>query len=443
MSSSFLEKEFLNQIDKENQLNDKSKGINTIQSMLDPRFHSIINRSKLFSKTNQIHPKQNSKSSNINSNPITNSISKNALSSTCKSRLQGLLIGLGMTVITLAILLAVFLTRSSSTTTTSTTSTCNTLSWNSTGITIIGNGSNGFSLNQLNNPGDVFIGNDDTIYIADTSNHRILSINISSINNGTYYGNVIAGITNTPGTTSQTLKNPKGIYVDSDKNLYIADTNNCRVQYWRYGSSNGSTVAGNANGSPGAALDKLSQPYAVYVDQSKNIYVSDTGNGRIVQWISGNSSGILVTGNASSGFSSNQLALPVDIIVDSQNQIIYIANFNAHTIVSWTIGKTAGTILLGTNSTKGNSPSLFQYPFGLIRDTYGNLYVSDLFNHRVQMFCLNGTSFSSGKVIAGTGISQFSSIDLSFPSGIAFDSQMNLYVADSGNHRIQKFSRIQ
>ncbi|CAF3617314.1 unnamed protein product [Rotaria sp. Silwood1] len=439
MSSSFLEQEFLNQTDEENQLNDKLKGINTIESILDPRFHSITNRSKLFSKTNQIHPQQNSTSSNINSN----SISKKTLSSTCKSRLQGLLIGLGMTVITLAILLALFLTRSSSTSTTSTNSTCNTLSWNSTGITIIGNGSSGSSLNQLDSPADVFVGNDDTIYIVDTNNHRILSVNISSTNNGTYYGNVIAGITNTPGTNSQTLKYPYGIYVDSDKNLYIADTFNYRVQFWRYGSSSGSTVAGNANGIFGAALDKLGYTYAVYVDQSKNIFVSDASYGRVVQWVSGNSSGILVAGNGSSGYSSNQLAAPVDIIVDSQNQILYIADFYAQTIVSWTIGKTAGTILLGTNSTIGNSPSLFQYPYGLMRDTYGNLYVSDRFNHRVQMFCLNGTSFSSGKIIAGTGTSQFSSIGLSFPSGIAFDSQMNLYVADTSNHRIQKFSRIQ
>jgi sugar lactone lactonase YvrE len=317
-----------------------------------------------------------------------------------------------------------------------------TLKWNSIGITILGNGSSGTALNQLNTPWDVFIDVNDIIYIADSSNHRIL--NVTLMNNESNYGTVIAGITNVSGSNAMTLNTPCAIYIDSEKNLYIADTANHRVQFWEYGSSNGSTVAGSSAGLFGNTLDKLGDDYALYVDQSKNIYVSDGSNGRIVKWIPGASSGILIAGaNGSTGYSSNQLALPLGITVDTQTGIIYIADFYAQTIVAWTSYMTSGTVIIGTNSTHGNTVSLLNYPFGIIRDVYGNIYVSDYNNHRVQMYCAVGSSFTNGTTIAGVGVAQFSSFGLNGPTGIAFDSQMNLYVADANNHRIQKFARIQ
>ncbi|MGQ4828401.1 hypothetical protein ACQ10I_19535, partial [Enterococcus faecalis] len=78
------------------------------------------------------------------------------------------------------------------------------------------------------------------------------------------------------------LKNPSGIFVDSKGAIYIADTDNDRIQKWLPGDSIGVTVAGG-NGR-GIAANQLSYPTAVYVDAYDNIYIADGFNARIQKW---------------------------------------------------------------------------------------------------------------------------------------------------------------
>ena len=66
----------------------------------------------------------------------------------------------------------------------------------------------------------------------------------------------------------------------------------------------------------------------------------------------------------------------------------------------------------------------------------GNVYVADTGNHRVQFYFAGQ---SNGTTIAGTGISGTNATSLNSPWSLALDSQLNLYVADTNNHRIQKF----
>ena len=73
-------------------------------------------------------------------------------------------------------------------------------------------------------------------------------------------------------------------------------------------------------------------------------------------------------------------------------------------------------------------------------DEYGNLYVADTSNNRIQMFCPDAVF---GLTVAGTGESGHGSQQLLFPYDVALDSKMNLYVADTWNNRIQRFDRIQ
>ena len=71
---------------------------------------------------------------------------------------------------------------------------------------------------------------------------------------------------------------------------------------------------------------------------------------------------------------------------------------------------------------------------GVAVDSTGNVYVTDLGNHRVEKFT-SGGSFISSWGSSGTGNGQFSA-----PEGIAIDSTDNVYIADTGNHRVQKFN---
>ena len=192
----------------------------------------------------------------------------------------------------------------------------------------------------MNGPLGIFVDANDVLYVADTSNHRILKISPNA--NGTFNETVIAGMTGVSNISSSTLNNPSAIYVDSQQNLYIVDTSHYRVQFWLHGASNGSTVAGSATGAFGSALNMLSASYALYVDTANNVYVSDGGNGRVVMWASGALTGVLVAGNGSSGYSSAQLAYPIGLTVDSKSSTLYIADYYSNTIVTWPSGMATG-----------------------------------------------------------------------------------------------------
>ena len=77
----------------------------------------------------------------------------------------------------------------------------------------------------------------------------------------------------------------------------------------------------------------------------------------------------------------------------------------------------------------------FKKPGGVAVDAAGNVYVADTGNHRIQKFTSNGVLLAKwGK--EGSGNCEFRS-----PEGVAVDASGNVYVADTGNHRIQKFCR--
>ena len=67
------------------------------------------------------------------------------------------------------------------------------------------------------------------------------------------------------------------------------------------------------------------------------------------------------------------------------------------------------------------------------------MYVVDWSNHRVQMFCQNNKQDTT---IIENGISGNNSTQFSQPGGIAFDAAINMYICDTGNHRVQKFLKL-
>ncbi|MBN1164325.1 MAG: 6-bladed beta-propeller [Candidatus Krumholzibacteriota bacterium] len=75
----------------------------------------------------------------------------------------------------------------------------------------------------------------------------------------------------------------------------------------------------------------------------------------------------------------------------------------------------------------------FEYPRGIALDGDENVYVTDNWNHRVQIFDADST-FITAWGTKGSGPGQFQ-----FPADIASDAAGNIYVVDNGNHRIQKF----
>ena len=151
------------------------------------------------------------------------------------------------------------------------------LKWNKNGITIIGNGY-GSGQDQLQFPEGLFIEpKTQILYVADVSNNRVQK----RYPNGTI--TTAAGQANgASGSTSDKLDGPRDIFADENENIFVVDSGNERIQFWKKGAKTGKMVAGN--GSTGAALNEFNQPYRVVLDTKKNIIVADLQNQRITRW---------------------------------------------------------------------------------------------------------------------------------------------------------------
>ncbi|CAF1046924.1 unnamed protein product [Rotaria sp. Silwood1] len=310
------------------------------------------------------------------------------------------------------------------------------LKWNPNGITVVGSNTAGTLPNQLNGPRGLFFHQKTRIlYIADRDNHRVQQL----LPNGEV--KTIAGDPNgSEGAGNNRLNEPSAIYVDENQNLFIADNKNHRVQRWEKDSLSGTTVAGQP-GIPGSALNQLDSPQAIWVDSKNNLYIADMGNQRIVKWSTGQSPSVVAGGNGR-GNSQNQLNDPVGLDFDEANDDLYISNYDGHSITKWKIGETQGAFIAGTVGQNGNSSTHFFHPSTVALDKNGNMYIADTYNHRIQLFCHDLSQ--EGITIAGiTGQSGNKNNQLNMPHDLALDTEtLDLYVSDSSNNRVQKFSFI-
>ncbi|CAF2748345.1 unnamed protein product [Rotaria sp. Silwood2] len=98
---------------------------------------------------------------------------------------------------------------------------------------------------------------------------------------------IVAGQTDVTGSTSKYLRAPNGTYADRiSAALYVADTQNNRIQKWSSSAQDGITVAGSSTSAPDADAESLTAPYGIFVDeQTEVLYVADTANNRVQRWI--------------------------------------------------------------------------------------------------------------------------------------------------------------
>jgi hypothetical protein len=185
----------------------------------------------------------------------------------------------------------------------------------------------------------------------------------------------------------------------------------------------------------------MSSPKGVFLDSSGNLYVSDSGNSRINKY---DSSGMF------QGWIGKIATSPTGGASGCNG-----ASVGAST-PGWCTGGTA---------TSGGDDGMLDTPEGVTLDSAKNIYVADSANHRVSKYNSSGvfqgwigkiaTSPTSGATgcngaAVGTvtpgwckgGTSDFGGADgmMNGPKGVAIDKSGNLYVADTSNHRIMRFS---
>jgi sugar lactone lactonase YvrE len=148
-----------------------------------------------------------------------------------------------------------------------------------------------FYMQQSNeNPepgGSITVDADGRVYLADTYNQRIRRIDFTAGTVTTIAGNGTAGFAGDGGpATLAALNFPRDLELGPDGRLYIADTDNHRVRVVDLTSGLISTYAGNGqpafagDGGPATAAS-FSRPFGVAFDREGNLYVTDTFNNRI------------------------------------------------------------------------------------------------------------------------------------------------------------------
>lgn len=216
-----------------------------------------------------------------------------------------------------------------------------------------------------------------------------------------------------------------------------------------------STIAGNgaaayAGDGAQATAAKLNNPTGVTFDASNNLYIADYINNRIRKI---NAAGVITTvvGNGTAGYSGDniqataaELTKPFATVFDIAGNM-YISDMYNHRIRKVNSSGVITTVAGNGSPTYGGdggqaTAAKIYCPEGMAFDAAGNLYFADQFNHRVRKINTVGIITT----VAGTGNAGYSgdniqatASELYFPSGVTFDATGNLYICDYRNNRIR------
>ncbi|HZP63506.1 MAG TPA: choice-of-anchor D domain-containing protein [Terriglobales bacterium] len=331
--------------------------------------------------------------------------------------------------------------------------------------TVAGNHTNGFS-------GDGFAatsaeisavyqlavnGTGTTVTIADQTNMRIRQFTVGGTIN-TVVGSGTPGFCGDNGPPlSACLYYPTGVAVDTGGNIYIGDLDNERVRKVASGLIN--TIAGNGSTTEPTLLNAvvpsgvvLNYPFGVYEDSSSNVFVPDTDNFMVRELVK--SSGLVdfFAGTGVSGYNGDnqpatkaELSYNYGVAKDSAGNL-YIADTYNHIVRKV---NTAGTITTiagipqrcGYTGDGGSATSAeLCYPYSVFVDSANTIWIGDTYNHAIRQV-KNGTI----NTVAGIGIAGYggdggpaTNAKLYYPEGVAVDKSGNLYIADFGNCRIRE-----
>ena len=276
-------------------------------------------------------------------------------------------------------------------------------------------GSFGSAPGQFNRPYGVATDAAGNVYVGDALNQRIQKFDALG-NFITQWGSF--------GTGNGQFNSPIGVAVDAAGNVYVADKLNHRIQKFD-GSGNFIAKWGSIGGGGNGLFGKVNSLGVgggfVYVEDDSNgvIQKFDSAGNFVLQW----SVAIIA------GFAGGVATDPAGNIYVAENPSDRVQKFDAN-----------GNLLTQWGSA-GSGIGQFNAPEGIATDAVGNVFVVDAGNSRVQKFASDGTYLAQwGSLGDGTGQFRW---DLS-PVGIAVNAAGDVYVTnwtlDNAVHRVQMFS---
>ncbi len=334
------------------------------------------------------------------------------------------------------------------------------------------------------------------LFVADSGNSRVLVYNApfttgqsasAALGQASFTTNAVPDP-----PTAASMSMPFYLAVDKGGNLYVADISNCRVLQFNPPFTTGmaATLAvGQASGASNlttgcpsgvtpapASATNLYSAAGVSIDGGGDLWVSDSGNNRVLKYpapITAGEAATVVLGQTSFGPyspsvcttpSATTLCSPGGLAFDSAGNL-WVADTNNHRVLMYPqanlVTGGSATVELGqpnltsnTSNNGGVSAATLSTPLDLAFDLSGNLWVADTFNNRVLMYAQAnlGTNGAAASVELGqpAGTAAFTSNAINNPSigpstlgepfSLAFDSSGRLFVSGLYSNRTLVFA---
>ena len=255
----------------------------------------------------------------------------------------------------------------------------------------------------------IFVNTNNTIYVSDLQNKTVKvweNGNLTPIR-----------------TISEGVQNPYSIYVTTSDEIYVSNGPKNRVDKW----------LPNVNSSL-SAMQVYSNCFGMFIDISNTLYCGVGEYHFIVSMPLNDPTGTLtlVAGQSCSGSDPDMLNGPGAILVDFSFSLL-VADWGNNRIQNFPKGEKNATTVAGWGAP---TTITLNHPTGVMLDADGYLFIADTDSNRIV-----GSGPNGFRCIAGCSTTPGSASDqLHGPQNIAFDSFGNIWVTDHLNNRVQKFT---
>jgi uncharacterized protein (TIGR03437 family) len=242
--------------------------------------------------------------------------------------------------------------------------------------------------------------------------------------------------------TAAPLSQPAAVALDSSGNLYVAEMGAHRIRQvslsGQIATVAGMGVAGDTGDGGPAVNAQLNSPSGVTVDAFGNVIVADMGNQRVRQITPLGLINTIVGTPAA-------LQAPQGVCADHAG-IFYVVDSANHRVLRAGPG-TAAVVTVAGNGSAGQGgdggialQGQLNQPAACAVDTAGNLFIADTLNNRIRLV----TPAGAISTVAGNGAGGFAGDGqpathamLNAPAGVAVTDSGDIFIADSGNNRVR------
>jgi DNA-binding beta-propeller fold protein YncE len=313
--------------------------------------------------------------------------------------------------------------------------------YSSSGVLETSFGSLGTGNGQFtDDPRGVAVSFDGTLaFVTDSGGKRIEAFSLTQA--GGHYTGATWSYTIPSGTGSAAYVGPRGLTVTADNHLLLTDEWGYNLHEYDF-TPGTTTYASTWNSTPSAPpVPGVNAPRGLQVAASGEIYVMDYWNQRVEYGTLGANGQIQAAqafGTRGDPDVTGTINFAWSIAIQPGTGNVFVANRESNQVE---VFSPSGTTL-AIDGKNGSANGSFSFPQGIAFAPNGNLYVSDSGNNRIQEFSVTGSSgltWLASYGTAGNG-SGAPAGELNQPTGIAFAPDGTLWVADTLNNRVQSMS---